>query len=115
MRREGEDVFHFVMSCSLGASLPSVCGKALGGAFDVQPVEFPTAPPPNHSSAWKAEPAVKALCSGSLPCSCWGSPRQDAFFVCPMSLSAQEGQPVHPYCAGVSQGLYSLFRVRLGC
>lgn len=52
----------------------AICGKALGGDFDVQPKEFPTAPPLNHSSAWKAEPAVKAPCAGRLPCFILGKP-----------------------------------------
>lgn len=92
----------------------AICGKALGGDFDVQPKEFPTAPPLNHSSAWKAEPAVKAPCAGRLPCFILGKPEARCS-VCAVSFSAQKGLSVLPYCAGVLWGQYLLLLRCLGC
>lgn len=72
----------------------------------------PWSSPPNHSPAWKAAPAVKALCAGSLPRSSWASLRQDARPVHPVSHPVEKGQPVLPCHTGAVQGQYSLSLLR---
>lgn len=58
-------LFHFVMSCKLGVTLPPACGTAQGG-FEDSPWSSHCSPS-NQSAAWKADPAVKAPHAGSLP------------------------------------------------
>lgn len=77
----------------------------------------PTAPPPDQSSAQKADPAVKAPHVGSLP-HFMGSSEENAQSV----PSALQGQPVLPYSMVDLWGLLSflflsllLFPRSLGC